>query len=181
MDKAVINPKSIVDNGILTNLGSESQIQQVGVDLRINKVFQVIGEATISKTNRVLPAYREILPTKLLTERKNETPIVMEECWRLQPGYYLWEGFEQIKLPENTMALLIHRSTLMRSGINIVSAIWDPGFSGPTGSNLNVLMPIKLERGACVAQIYFLNADAYSKYEGIYKDKTAEEYSQISA
>lgn len=178
---AVVNPGNIIDRGIITDIGSKEQIQQVGIDIRVNKIFEVVGEATISKQSRVLPAYRELLPTKILTARKNEEPIVMEECWRLNPGYYLWEGFEKVNLPSDVMALLIHRSTLMRSGINIVSAIWDPGFSGPTGSNLNVLMPIKIERGAKLAQMYFLKAEAYSLYEGIYKDKTAEQYSQIHA
>jgi dUTP pyrophosphatase len=72
------------------------------------------------------------------------------------------------------MAFARPRSTLLRSGVAIHTAVWDAGYSGRGEGLLSVLNPkgYRLQRGAAVLQLVFLRlgaatAEGYrGKYQG---------------
>lgn len=177
----VLNPQSLVDSKKVISLKdpegklNSNQIQQVGIDLTVDKVYKIAegSESSIGIEDRQIADYREIKPIKLhfrkRIEGSNQTQIVtMEEGWMLEPGYYLWDSNEKIHVPEDAMGIIFQRSTLLKSGTQIVSSIWDPGFHGTLGCHLIVHHPIKLERGARVGQVVFWKAEAASQYSGVY-------------
>lgn len=66
------------------------------------------------------------------------------------------------------MGKITHRSSILRSGCNLTSAIFDPGFkTEQMGSFMQVINPIKIEKGARLAQINCYRAEqAADEYNG---------------
>ena len=50
--------------------------------------------------------------------------------WSLPPGGYLVRYNEYVKIPKNTLGLVFPRSSLMRIGGMINTAVWDAGYAG---------------------------------------------------
>ncbi|HEX9269542.1 MAG TPA: deoxyuridine 5'-triphosphate nucleotidohydrolase, partial [Candidatus Limnocylindria bacterium] len=65
---------------------------------------------------------------------------------------------ERVNLPADLMAFARPRSTLLRSGVAIHTAVWDAGYSGRGEGLLSVLDPrgYRLQRVARVVQLVFL-------------------------
>ncbi|MEM0319986.1 MAG: hypothetical protein QXS67_01040, partial [Candidatus Nezhaarchaeales archaeon] len=72
----------------------------------------------------------------------------------------------------NYVAIGLPRSSLMRMGATIISALWDPGYEGRGEGLLLVENPygIILERNARVIQLIFvrLESEPESEYRGSY-------------
>ena len=172
----VVNPRSLIDGNFIVGNLDPNQIQQVGIDLTIDKLheFAPDSESAIGKNDRQLADYRLMTPLKKVQATKrgkthsDTSVITMEEGWMLKPGYYLWDAKETITVPQDAMAIIIQRSTFVRAGVQILTGVWDPGFQGVLGGNLIVHNPIRLERGARVAQIIFWKAEPASQYSGAY-------------
>ena len=75
----------------------------------------------------------------------------------LMPGPYLITFNEVVNLPRGLMALCRPRSSLLRSGVAIHTAVWDAGYSGRSQALLVVHHPdgFRLQRNARVAQLVF--------------------------
>ena len=94
--------------------------------------------------------------------------------WDLHQGSYVIGYAEKVNLPPDLMAFARPRSTLLRSGVAIHTAVWDAGYSGRGEGLLSVLNPkgYRLQRGAAVLQLVFLRlsnatAEGYKgKYQG---------------
>jgi dUTP pyrophosphatase len=100
----------------------------------------------------------------------------------LVPGPYLVTFNEVVNLPNHIMALGLPRSTLLRSGVAVHTAVWDAGYSGRSEAMLAVYNPqgFRLELGARIVQLVFLplNRPVTEGYQGAYQgenlDKPAE-------
>ncbi|MEM2452891.1 MAG: deoxyuridine 5'-triphosphate nucleotidohydrolase, partial [Ignisphaera sp.] len=82
------------------------------------------------------------------------------------PGGYRIRYREIVKVPENTIAIAIPRSTLLRIGATIHTAVWDPGYEG-RGEGLLVVFNnhgIEIEHGAQIAQLVFISLDRITRY-----------------
>ena len=94
---------------------------------------------------------------------------------RLEPGPYLITFNEIINLPRNLMALARPRSSLLRSGVAIHTAVWDAGYSGRSQALLTVhhSAGFRIRRDARVAQLVFfpLDADDPQGYTGRYRNE----------
>jgi len=134
---------------------SPENIQPNGVDLTVAEVYQFkdVGLLTISK--RKIPEYK----------------ILDDQIWHLPPGAYLVRYGEYIKIPANAIGIVFPRSSLLRMGATIYTAVWDSGYEGRGVGLLHVFNPhgIKIERGAKIAQIIFISARSSGKYSGIWK------------
>ena len=91
----------------------------------------------------------------------------------LSPGPYLITHNEIVNLPTNVMALGRPRSSLLRSGVAVHTAVWDAGYSGRSQSLLVVYNPLgfRLQKNARVVQLVFFTltgeTDAYNgAYQG---------------
>ncbi|XRO77104.1 deoxyuridine 5'-triphosphate nucleotidohydrolase [Methanocaldococcus sp. 10A] len=140
----------------------DEQIQQCGVDLRVWKIFKLEGEGVIDFSNekRKLPKHIEIFNSE------------KDEFVRLDKGIYIVKVDEYIKIPNNMAAFVFPRSSLLRMGATIYSAVHDPGYEGKPEYLLNVFNPITIHKYARIAQIVFFECkDACGIYNGIYKGK----------
>ena len=82
------------------------------------------------------------------------------EGWlRLSPGPYLVSFNEVVNLPLDLMALGRPRSSLLRSGVSIHTAVWDAGYQGRSQALLLVHndQGYALQRDARLLQLVFFH------------------------
>ena len=124
----------------------ESQLQPNGFDLSLLDVsaFETPGAIGSSDADRVLAA---------------TIPLTYDgDGWiDLAPGAYLVTFNEVVNLPLDIMALGRPRSSLLRSGVSLHTAVWDAGYRGRSQSLLTVHHPggFRLQRNARLAQLAF--------------------------
>ena len=89
---------------------------------------------------------------------------------QLSPGPYLVAFNETINLPLDLMALGRPRSSLLRSGVSIHTAVWDAGYRGRSQALLMVYNPLGfgVQRNARLLQLVFyrLSQPASQGYQG---------------
>jgi len=126
------------------------------VDLTIDKVLKPVSSGSITKSKVTLPEYREV---QLENNR-----------WFLPNGEYIVSYQQIIKIPDNAVGFVYPRSSLMRMGAMLFTAVWDPGYVGK-GSSLLVVYNkkgITLEKGARIAQLVLIEARPTGIYRGRY-------------
>ncbi len=138
-----------------------TQIQPCGVDLTVRTVSRFDSPGAMGYDN----ADRTLAST---------TPLPWSDGWlELPAGPYHIVYNEQVNLPGDIMALAYPRSSLMRCGVTVYSAVWDPGYSGRAEALLLVHNPhgFRLKQGARVVQLVFtrLAAPVGSRYEGRFR------------
>jgi dUTP pyrophosphatase len=159
---AVIPGHDILNMGaILGLLNSTSQVQPAGVDLTVGEVYRFKGCGLLGFSNesRVLPEVERL-------DFNDDGRLFLER------GAYRVRYNEMVKIPDDCIAIGLPRSSLMRMGATVISALWDPGYEGRGEGLLIVENPhgIVLEKNARVAQLIFIRLESkpMSKYRGIY-------------
>lgn len=146
---ANLTGRQIVENGIITKVDNSECIQQVGVDLEVIKISQIIGGGIVPKQGKTsLPEYKEIEIDQTLEgeDRKG---------WFLNPGAYDITLKQGCKIPNNQRLQIVQRSSLLRNGIILASSMFDPGFETENiGTVMIVNAPIFIEFEARVGQAY---------------------------
>ena len=95
------------------------QLQPNGFDLTLRSVSRVSGQGSMGAA----PADREVSGKEVLE--------FSHDGWlELPAGPYLIEFNEIVNLPLDVMALGRPRSSLLRSGVSIHTAVWDAGYRG---------------------------------------------------
>lgn len=92
----------------------------------------------------------------------------------LLPGAYTITYNEVVHLPTNVMALARPRSSLLRCGVTVGTAVWDAGYSGRSESLLVVHNPrgFRVQRNARVVQLVFFHLTGETKgYSGAYQNE----------
>ena len=115
----------------------EDQLQPNGFDLTVQKVEHIVSQGVIGLTNdqRVL--------SKKKTIAFNKTGFVV-----LPSGTYLLTLNEILHLPLNICALGHPRSSLLRCGVTINTALWDAGYQGRS----QVLLVVYNKKGFSLAK-----------------------------
>lgn len=162
--------KQIAKNGIVTNF-AEGAIQQQGVDVRVDKVFEVYGSGLIPVEGST---------TKCYTNPCTPVKVGNIETFALSPGYYEVTLMEGCNVVENTSLHFKTRSSLVRCGATVHSGQFDAGFNTKQmGCFLDVRRPIRIERGAAIAQAIVFESypvDEENLYNGQWQnDKQREE------
>jgi len=89
------------------------------------------------------------------------------------PGHYLVTFNEVVSLPRWLMALGRPRSSLLRMGVSLHTAVWDAGYGGRSQALLVVhnVAGFRLQRDARIAQLVFfpLSAPDDRGYDGGYQ------------
>jgi deoxycytidine triphosphate deaminase len=134
--------RQIVEKKIITNCCEEG-IQQQGVDVRVKSILMVDRE-----TFGVVPKQGKTkLPGGMIEKIDDNT------FFNLEPGYYEVEFEEACEIPNNMVLNYKTRSSLVRCGALIHSGQFDAGFKTQNmGAFLHVINPIKIEKGARLAQ-----------------------------
>lgn len=125
----------------------EHQIQPNGVDLRVKKIEKFLSPGRIGFHN----SDRE------LSER--EELEFNDDGWLfLEPDAYKIGFNEILTLPLDSLAIAAPRSTLLRCGVTIETAIWDAGYRGRSESLLVVLNKngYYIRKNARILQLVFI-------------------------
>lgn len=143
---------------------------QVGVDLSIRSVerFADAGYTLISKT---FASHTIALPVETFTDPEGNEHI----GWFIPKGSYIIKLNEGCALREDATGFIFLRSSLNRSGVDIVSAVWDPGYVSKDG---DVIYPMSirmnvhnengfyLEKNARVCQFVLPKNEPTTLYDG---------------
>jgi dUTP pyrophosphatase len=142
----------------------EEQVQPNGLDLTLRDVFMLEGPGQIAVSN----SQRVVSELTAL-------------CWdglgylNLLPGVYSITFNEVMHMPTDIMALATPRSSLLRCGVTIHTAVWDAGYKGRSQSLLVVYHPrgFRVERNARVLQLVFFRLDGKTEgYHGVYQGES---------
>ncbi|GAI22816.1 unnamed protein product, partial [marine sediment metagenome] len=97
----------------------EKQLQPHGIDLTLREIAlpQSAGKIAINDSQRLV---------------SDLAPLVFDglDFIDLIPGAYIVTFNEVVHLPQNIMALARPRSSLLRCGVTVNTAVWDAGYSG---------------------------------------------------
>lgn len=148
---------------------SALQRQPAGFDLTLQRAARFRGTAELDFSNqrRRLPETDD-LPWQGDAARND---ACNEGTISLAPGGYLVTYNEQITVPEDCAGLVLPRSSLMRCGATLHSALWDPGYSGRGQGLLTVYHGLTLHRNARIGQFVLIALDqtAQELYQGQYQ------------
>ncbi len=152
----------IEENQLITGyVDLETQLQPTGFDLSLGAILGYKGAGSVDFSN----VEREVAPTAPLEPDG-------EDWYSLGQGCYTIVYNEVVKIPLDIVAMARSRSTLLRNGASVETAIWDPGYQGRSSSLLVVSNPngLRLKRDARVVQLVFFNIKKVPKgYNGIYQ------------
>ena len=139
----------------------EEQVQPNGIDLTLREValLQSAGKIGVVDSQRLV---------------SDLAPLVFDglDFIDLVPGAYIVVYNEVVHLPKNVMALATPRSSLLRCGVTVNTAVWDAGYSGRSQSLMVVYNPqgIRLQRNARIVQLVFLQLTQETEgYQGVYQ------------
>lgn len=143
-----------------------SQLQTNGFDLTLRDIrtFESGGRLALDNSERILPVMGRLVWQP-------------DGCIQLNPGVYSITFNEIVNLPRDIMALGRPRSSLLRCGASIHTAVWDAGYSGRSESLLVVYNPhgIVLKRNARVLQLVFMYLTQDSRgYNGVYQRENTD-------
>jgi dUTP pyrophosphatase len=140
----------------------KTQTQMCGIELTLQKIERFIssGDLAFENNERKLPNTEQI--------------IFDESGWiLLDAGSYLVTFNEIVNIPKNVAALARARSSLLRCGATMETALWDPGYRGRSQSLLVISNPhgLRLRKNARMMQLVFLRLekDAEKIYRGTYQ------------
>ncbi len=142
--------------------------QPNGVDLSLDAVWRITGRGSLGRSN----ADRD------LPERE-AFGFDADDWLELEPGSYGIRYAERVALPMDCGGLCFPRSSLLRMGVHVPTAVWDAGYSGRGEGLLEVSNPygVRLQRGARVVQLvlFRLNEMARSGYAGSYQHENPQD------
>jgi len=140
----------------------EEQIQPNGIDLTVNSV------ALIASSGQMGPAAEE-------RRLSGHSPLQFDALGYLDlpAGCYVITYNEILHLPKNVIALGKPRSSLLRCGVGVQTAVWDAGYSGRSQSLMVVYNPygFRLSRDARILQLVFflLTRESLEGYQGMFQ------------
>ncbi len=133
----------------------DDQRQPNGVDLTVDTVFEPTERGLVGRTGKHVAERRELIPS--------------EGRHRLDPGAYVVRYGEPVRIPDDHVGFVYPRSTLLRNGAMLDTAVWDAGYEGVGEGRLQVGHPIEIEPGARIAQLVLARADHDGTYDGSYQ------------
>jgi dUTP pyrophosphatase len=142
-------------------LNLKEQVQPCGFDLTLREVSKIKSGGAITTKNED----RVISDTHYCSFNPDG------RIWLTQGPYIIMYN-EEVNIPLNIMALVRPRSSLLRCGVSIHTAVWDPGYNGRSVSLLVVHTSngITLEKDARIAQMIFFELQSETEgYNGIYQ------------
>jgi dUTP pyrophosphatase len=139
----------------------DTQVQANGFDLTLRDiaVMESAGQIAVDNSRRVVPAL---------------SPLAFDanDCIDLVVGTYIVTYNEVVHLPKNIMALGRPRSSLLRCGVTVGTAVWDAGYEGRSQSLLVVYnyQGFRVQRNARITQLIFMTLTRESEgYNGVYQ------------
>ncbi len=154
-------PKQQLENANVVEVLNSSQYQPSGVDISLKEVYSFKNAGVIDFDNK----------DRKISEVE---PLSFDgDFVTLKPGAYKVIFNEYVRIPKDVAGLCLPRSSLLRCGVTLECAVWDPGYEGRSEALLLVKNEhgIKFKKDAKIGQMVFIKlAEATnSTYEGVYK------------
>ena len=156
----------------------EKDYQPSGLDLRIGKLYYLDVERDVEygliNGEKILPKHQPIIPMLLQVAEDDYVA-----GWKLRPQQpYIAEVQGQIEIGQHNAQFYLPRSTLLRAGVNVYTALGDLGYNG----HLAFLVinhgprPFFIESGERFAQLVDFEVQGGStSYDGDYQEERKEE------
>jgi len=150
----IIPPQELIKLGY-----PQDAVDCSGLKLTLDEVFIPTSSGYVDINSKSIPIYKQL--------STNE-----DDVYDLRRGYYVIRYGEFVRIPRDSIAVAIPRSTLIRSGATIHTAVWDPGYEG-RGYGLLIVFNyhgLKIKKGAQVAQLVFIKMleESALQYRGSY-------------
>jgi deoxycytidine triphosphate deaminase len=126
------------------------QIQPNGVDLRLGELFRVVEAGRVGE----------------ITQLGRREPVVPDPGRPLPPGAYVVRYREAVEVPPGHVGRIYPRSSLLRSGAMLFTALWDQGYRGRGEALLVLWSPLHLAPGARIGQFVLETAEEAAPYAG---------------
>ena len=128
----------------------DEQFQPAGVDLSVQSVWAFEEDGCIDLDNK----RRKLPKTKAVASAPDGS-------LHLPAGAYKIIFNEEVSIPADCAAMARSRSSLLRMGASVQTALWDPGYKGRSEALLVVSNPhgLTLHRDARVAQLVFIRLE----------------------
>ena len=150
----------LVENYIDLN----TQIQPNGFEMTVSEIYELEGAGAVDFDNKGRK-----------TPAKKIIPFSKDGWIHLNPGIYSVILNEVVHIPPNIAAIALHRSSLVRSGVVLGTAVWDAGYSGRSECLIIVHNPagFDIKKDARIMQLLFfkLESDVDKLYSGIYQNE----------
>jgi len=139
----------------------KEQIQKNGIDLRVDKIYKLLSFGSLLKNEVKLPTYEEIKPEY----------VDGKYLYFLDEGTYILEFLEVIEIPKDCIGICFPRSSILRMGCDIRTALWDSGYKGKSRVLFIAYNKVTIEKWSRVAQIIFIRNEESVKegYSGQYQ------------
>ena len=154
IEKLISPPFNLIRNYQDLNI----QMQPNGFDMTLATISKFTNRGKIDFDN----SERILANTKII-------PFNKTGWLKLKQGSYLITFNEIVKMPLNIMALGKPRSSLLRNGVSIHSAVWDAGYEGKSSALLVIYnSEFEIKQNARIFQLVFFKLDKTVKkgYEG---------------
>ena len=157
--KALIEERELISKYV----DLDTQLQPCGFDLTLKDVHAFASAGSVDFTNleRVISSME---------------PFTADfDGWYWMPeGSYVIVYNEEVRMPLDVVAIARTRSTLLRNGAIVETAVWDPGYTGRSSSLLVVHNPygVRLKKDSRVVQLLFHRVKNVGEgYSGVYQNE----------
>jgi deoxycytidine triphosphate deaminase len=143
----------------VVNADSGTQEQPAGYDVSVNTIHSFPDNQI---TLGVSKGENSIL---------KELPLAGDFYELNGPGAYFVTLNEITTIPKDAIGILLPRSTLLRNGLDVRTALFDPGYSGQPKVMLVCHRPARVQRFARIGQLVIIKSDREfsSQYSGQYQ------------
>ena len=142
---------------------ADEQLQVNGFELTASRIeaFEGAGSIGFSNDDRSLPATRSL--------------SWGDDGWlALAPGCYKVIFNEVVSIPKDACAIGLPRSSLLRMGVSVHTAVWDAGYRGRSEALLVVynVDGFRIKKNARVLQLLFMRLESGQEgYSGRYMNE----------
>ena len=146
------------------SVSDTQQIQPNGVDIRVAEIQSITGIGEISTDG------------KKIADRAEVEPVSHQgtQFYDLTPGEYIVVYEETVRIPEDSIGFVFPRSSLIRNGVMLYTAVWDAGYEGKGEGLLKVNSRIRIEPESRIGQLVLANAETEELYDGSYQGERLE-------
>lgn len=152
--------EKMMDSLAMDAINIKAQLQVNGLELTAGKVESFEGAGRIGFTNE-----ERSLPTTKPLEWGSDGWLF------LKPGCYKVTFNEAVSIPKDVCAIGLPRSSLLRMGVSIHTAVWDAGYRGRSEALLVVYNEdgFYIKKGARILQLLFMRLTSPQEgYNGRY-------------
>jgi len=156
---------AIATKPLIEYLGSDQVegIEGTTVDLRLGAIYKPVGRARLMRETRTTPEIENVMDIKTSPDG----------VYCVKPGdYLLFQTIEQVNLPDDLFAYIRPRTTLIRSGIPLLTAFISPNYQGrlTVGMKHQGVADVEIQMGFRILCIAFFPIEGRAvPYRGVWQ------------